>query len=161
MRKLDLEKVIVDIQNWVNNYLISNGLEGVVVGLSGGIDSAVAAALCANAIGKRNVFTVGLPCNSMNQDLEDAKFIAESLGIRFSTIELTSPYKELLKSIPPEIEKDKLSLSNIKPRLRMLTLYFIAQSMGYIVGGTGNRTELAIGYFTKYGDLGILFEILH
>jgi len=161
MRELDYEQLVVDIQNWVKNYLTSTGLEGVVVGLSGGIDSAVTAALCANAIGKRNVFTVGLPCNSMFQDLEDAKFVAESLGIRFSTIELSSTYDEFLRSIPQQIEKSSLSLSNIKPRLRMLTLYFIAQSLGYIVGGTGNRTEIAIGYFTKYGDIGFPCEFLH
>jgi NAD+ synthase len=161
MRQLDFNKLCSDIQNWIKIYLHTTGLGGVVVGLSGGIDSAVTTALSVNAIGKKNVITVGLPCESMNKDLEDAKLVAESLGVRFYTIDLSSAYKELLGSLPSQIEKKKISLSNIKPRLRMLTLYFIAQSMGYIVGGTGNRTEIAIGYFTKYGDIELLNVFLH
>jgi NAD+ synthase len=161
MRQLNYDELCSDIQSWIKQYVYSAGAQGVVVGLSGGIDSAVTAALSVNAVGKRNVITVGLPCESMNKDLEDAKLVAESLGVRFYTVDLSSTYKELLGFLPSQIEKKKNSLSNIKPRLRMLTLYFIAQSMGYIVGGTGNRTEIAIGYFTKYGDIELLNVFLH
>jgi len=161
MRVLDYEKICSDIQSWIKQYVYSAGAQGVVVGLSGGIDSAVTAGLCKNALGKENVIGLGLPCESISKDLEDAKLVTESLGVRFYTVDLSSTYKELLGSLPSQIEKKKISLSNIKPRLRMLTLYFIAQSMGYIVGGTGNRTEVAIGYFTKYGDIELLNVFLH
>ncbi len=161
MRKLNYTNLDDNIENWIKSYLNSAGLKGAVIGLSGGIDSAVTTALFAKALGKENVLSVGLPCESLYQDLEDAKFVAESLGIQFLTFDLTSIFKELLKSLSSKTKENKIALANIKPRLRMLTLYSIAQSMGYIVGGTGNRTEIAIGYFTKYGDLGIIYEFLH
>ena len=161
MRDLDIPQLSKNIQSWIKNYLESTGLQGIVLGLSGGIDSAVSTALCVKALGRSNVITVGLPCESNYQDLEDAKLVAESLGVRFFIIDLTSTYKEFLRTIPPQIEINRKSLSNTKPRLRMLSLYFMAQSMDCLVAGTGNRTELAIGYFTKYGDLGFLYEFLH
>ncbi len=161
MRKLDYKKIVLNIQNWIKNYVNSAKLKGVVVGLSGGIDSAVTAGFCVEGVGKKNVIGVGLPCESVYQDLEDAKLVAVSLGISFRIVDLTSTYRELLKVSLPEIKANKMTLANIKPRLRMTTLYYIAQSLGYLVGGTGNRTEHAIGYFTKYGDLGIINEFLH
>ena len=161
MRKLDYKKLAVDIQNWIKNYVMSANAEGIVVGLSGGIDSAVTAALCSNALGKENVIGLGLPCESVSQDLEDAKLIAKFLGIKFKTIDLTSIYNKFLKTMEPIVKTNKMASANMKPRLRMITLYYIAQSMGYLVGGTGNRAEHAIGYFTKYGDLGIINEFLH
>lgn len=161
MRKLDYKKIVLNIQNWLTNYLKSTNLKGFVVGLSGGVDSAVTAGLCVNTVGKEKVLGVGLPCESISQDLQYGKLVAEFLGIPFHIVDLTSTYKELLKFLPAEIKSHSMAFANIKPRLRMITLYFIAQSMGYLVGGTGNRTELAIGYFTKYGDLGIIDEFLH
>ena len=161
MRKFDYEKLVDNIQSWIKNYVNSANLKGIVVGLSGGVDSAVTAGLSVKAVGKENVIGVGLPCESINQDLEDAKLVAESLGIHLHIIELTSVYRELLKFLPAEIKVIKMALANIKPRLRMINLYYIAQSLRFLVVGTGNRTELAIGYFTKYGDLGTINEFLH
>lgn len=161
MRKLNYEKLIENISNWIKNYVKAANLNGVVVGLSGGIDSAVTTSLCIKGLGKENVQGLGLPCESISQDLEDAKFVAQSLGIPFEIVDLTSSYKSLVKSFPSDIIRNKMALANIKPRLRMITLYSIAQSLGYLVGGTGNRTEVAIGYFTKYGDIGNLSAFLH
>ncbi len=155
MRKLNYEKLTNDITNWIKNYLISANLKGFIVGLSGGIDSAVTAGLCVKAVGKENVIGVGLPCESISLDLEDATLVSENLGVSFHIIDLTSTYRELTKALPPEIKSNEMALANIKPRLRMTALYCMGQSLGYLVGGTGNRTEIAIGYFTKYGDLGI------
>jgi len=160
MRKLNYKKLAVEIQNWIKNYVYSANAKGVVLGLSGGIDSAVTAALSANALGKENVLTLGLPIESIPQDLEDAKLVANHLGISFVVSDLTSVYNELVKVLPSEIQSSQMAMANIKPRLRMTTIYYVGQSLGYLVGGTGNRAEIAIGYFTKYGDGGVDFEPL-
>lgn len=161
MRKLDYKKLAVDIQNWIKNYVMSANAEGVLVGLSGGIDSAVTAALCSNALGKENIIGLGLPCESVSQDLEDAKLIAKILGINFKIIDLTSVYNKFLEVMEPIVKTNKMASANLKSRLRMTTLYFQGQSRGnYLIAGTGNRAELAIGYFTKYGDGGVDFEPL-
>jgi len=159
MRELDYRKLCFNIERWIADYTTSAAAENVVLGLSGGIDSAVTAALCANAIGRTRVFTFGLPCDSIPQDLSDAQLVASTLGIKFEIIELTSVYAQFLKST--EIPTNKIAKANLKPRLRMMTLYFLAQSKGKsLVAGTGNRAELQIGYFTKYGDGGVDFEPL-
>ena len=161
MRKLDYKKLAVDIQNWIKNYIMSANAEGVVVGLSGGIDSAVTAALCSNALGKENIIGLGLPCESASQDLEDAKLIAKVLGIDFKIIDLTSVNNKFLEVMEPIVKTNKMASANLKPRLRMIALYFQGQSRGnYLIVGTGNRAELAIGYFTKYGDGAVDFEPL-
>lgn len=158
MRELNYKKLATLIESWIKNYVNSAKSKGVVLGLSGGIDSAVTAALSANALGRENVLCLNLPIESLSQDLEDAKLVANHLGISFLISDLTSVYKELLKVLPPEIQSNQMAMANIKPRLRMTTIYYVGQSLGYLVGGTGNRSEIAIGYFTKYGDGGVDFE---
>ena len=160
MRELDYEQVANDIRNWLKEYVSSAGLNGYIVGISGGIDSAVTAALCVKAVGKENVIGLGLPCESISQDLEHAIIVTEALGIKIHVIDLISTYRELTKGLPSEIESNQMAKANIKPRLRMTTLYYVGQSLGYLVGGTGNRAEIAIGYFTKYGDGGVDLEPL-
>jgi NAD+ synthase len=159
MRKLDYEQIIYDIQQWVKEYCNSANVDGIVIGLSGGIDSAVTSALCANAIGKDKIVGLGLPCLSIPEDLNDAEMIANVFGIKFVVLDLSSVFKEYLKISSPHISSTSMAEANLKARLRMITYYFVGQSLGkYLIGGTGNRTELAIGYFTKYGDGGVDFE---
>lgn len=159
MRKLDYNQIISEIQKWIKEYVKSANVEGIVVGLSGGIDSAVTASLCVKAIGKENVIGLGLPCSSIPGDLKDARKMAELLGIRFIEIELSSIYDEFIKVTEALFNSNQLATANLKPRLRMMTIYFVGQSFGkFLVAGTSNRTELAIGYFTKYGDGGVDFE---
>jgi NAD+ synthase len=159
MRKLDYILTISEIQEWIRDNCETINADGIVVGVSGGIDSAVTTALCANAIGKEKIIGLGLPCLSNPQDLNDAKLITEKLGIKLVTLDLSSVFKEYLKVSSPQITSNSRAEANLKARLRMISYYFVGQSIGnYLVGGTSNRTELAIGYFTKYGDGGVDFE---
>jgi NAD+ synthase len=161
MRRLDYETLSNEIQKWIKNYVSSANAEGIIVGLSGGIDSAVTASLCVNSLGRDRVICLSLPCESIPQDLEDTKLVANFLGIECKIIDLTSIYYEFLKVTNKKVDANKVSKANLKPRLRMTALYYFGQSMGnYLVTGTGNRAELAIGYFTKYGDGGVDFEPL-
>jgi NAD+ synthase len=159
MRKLDYNLLITEIQKWIKNYIISAEVDGVIIGISGGIDSAVTTVLCVNALGKENVIGLSLPCSSIPEDIRDAEQFARKLGIQFIKIDLTRIYNKFIEITSPLIESNQIAMANLKPRLRMMTLYYIGQSLGkYLVGGTSNRTELAIGYFTKYGDGGVDFE---
>ncbi|MFW9901116.1 MAG: NAD+ synthase [Candidatus Thorarchaeota archaeon] len=159
MRSIDCKQIINEIQNWIKEYVDSTQVDGIVVGLSGGIDSAVTSFLCVKAIGTERVIGLGLPCSSISQDLKDAEKMAKLLGIKFIQIELTSVYDEFIKVTEPIFKSSPLAKANLKPRLRMMTNYFVGQSFGkFLVAGTSNRTESAIGYFTKYGDGGVDFE---
>jgi NAD+ synthase len=126
------------------------GCQLAVLGLSGGIDSAVAAALCKQALGEA-VLGVFMPCHSQPQDRVDARLVAEQLGIEMIEVSLDEAYDSLLRLLPAGTD---LARANLKPRLRMLTLYFLANSRNGLVVGTGNKAELIVGYFTKYGDGG-------
>lgn len=114
--------------------------------------------MATKALGKEKVLTVAMPCNSIASDMEDAKLVSDTFGVRFIDIDLTDTYKEMEKSIEEKINLVELnSLSkeakiNVKPRLRMTTLYAIAQTLGYLVIGTGNLCETMVGYTTKWGD---------
>lgn len=161
MRKLDYNQTIIDIVEWIREYVESANVNGIVVGISGGIDSATTTSLCVKALGKESIIGLGLPCSSVPQDLIDGQIFAENLGIRFIIIDLTNTYNEFLKSASASINSNQLAMANIKPRLRMITNYFIGQSLGkFLVAGTSNRSELAIGYFTKFGDGGVDFEAI-
>lgn len=149
-----MENEINLVINWIKKYVDESGAKGVVVGNSGGKDSAVVIGLCTKAIGKENVLTVAMPCSSIPQDLEDAKLVADTFGVKMLTVDLSSTYKNLYTEIETELEKEippYVSI-NIRPRLRMTTLYAIAQQYSYLVAGTGNACEQYIGYTTKWGD---------
>ena len=159
MRTFDINTTISKIQKSIIEYVNFANAEGVIIGLSGGIDSAVTAFLCSNALGKEKVIGLGLPCKSDPNDIQDAELISNLIGIEFIKIDLTSIFEKFIDEMKLKTETNKLALANTKSRLRMVTLYFINQSRGrFLVAGTGNRTELSIGYFTKYGDGGVDFE---
>lgn len=149
-----MENEINLITNWIKNYVKNSGAKGVVIGNSGGKDSAVVIGLCVNALGKENVLTVAMPCSSIPKDLADAKLVADTFDVPMLTTDLSSVYENLCLSIESTIVDDISSDSsiNIRPRLRMTTLYAIAQQYGYLVAGTGNTCEQFIGYTTKWGD---------
>lgn len=134
---------------WLRNRIKEAGARGIVLGLSGGIDSSLVAALSKEAVGKKRVLGLFLPCHSLRQDLIDAKLVARKLGIKSKKIDLTNIYDNLLKALP---KAGGLAAANLKPRLRMLVLYYFANKLNYLVCGTGNKSELMAGYFTKHGD---------
>lgn len=140
------------IADWLRERTSAAGVDGVVVGLSGGIDSSVVAALATRALGKERVTGVIMPAYSQEEDIQDARLIAEQLGIHAPEIDLAGPFDEMMNTLPPG---NDLAVANIKPRLRMITLYHIANTSNLMVLGTGNRSELMVGYFTKYGDGGV------
>ncbi|MFH0826869.1 MAG: NAD+ synthase [Candidatus Omnitrophota bacterium] len=137
------------IARWIKNEVLKARAKGIVLGLSGGVDSSVVAALSAAAVGKRGVLGLFLPCHSYPGDLKDAKIVAKKLGIKTQTVDLSKTYENILKVLP---EAEGLSQANLKPRLRMLTLYYFANKLNYLVCGTGNKSEVMVGYFTKHGD---------
>lgn len=147
--------------------LVSSGSRGYVVGLSGGVDSAVVLRL-AQLAAPRATLGLILPCHSDPQDEQDAAAVAEHFGAPTRRIDLSAVYDTVVASLRPAVPplpeavpnagadaaRSRLPLANIKPRLRMTALYFAANSLQYLVAGAGNRSELAIGYFTKHGDGG-------
>lgn len=140
------------IISWIKQKVKAAGAKGIVLGLSGGIDSAVVAALSKQAVGKARVLALFMPCNSHPQDLAHAKLVARKLGLKSKLVDLSKVYNDFLKILPPA---GSLARSNLKPRLRMCTLYYFANKLNYLVCGTGNKSELMVGYFTKYGDGGV------
>ena len=153
------------IAKWLRARAEDAGARGFVFGLSGGIDSAVVGRLCQMASPQR-VLGVLLPCYSHPQDEADARLVASAFSIPLARVDLGPAFDALTESLghavrglPTQVHsvdiKQQMPEANIKPRLRMASLYFIANSMNYLVAGTGNRSELTLGYFTKYGDGGV------
>jgi len=143
------------ISGWIDKMISSSGRQGGIVGLSGGIDSAVVAALLRNVCGQK-MLAVIMPCHSGPQDMDDAMTVIDEFEFPWIKVDLTETYDALLRALPFQASSEPgLHLSNIKPRLRMTTLYCLGQQNNLIVCGTGNKAELTIGYFTKHGDSGV------
>ncbi|MCX6818330.1 MAG: NAD+ synthase [Candidatus Aenigmarchaeota archaeon] len=137
------------IEMWLKAKFVESGASGVVIGLSGGVDSSVVAALAKRALGSAKVLGLLLPCESNAKDAERARIMAKKLGIKTDMVDLTHTFREFGETLP---EADKKTLGNLKSRLRMLTLYYYANKNNSLVLGTSNKSEIAIGYFTKHGD---------
>lgn len=157
---LEYSKLIIEAEkaiNWIKEFVESSGAEGVVVGNSGGKDSATVIAMATRALGKDKVLTIAMPCNSIKEDLEDAKLVGMTFDVPLLEIDLSDSYNtfertinDSLKGIGKELVNE--AKVNSKPRFRMTTLYSVAQSMNYLVIGTGNLCEQMVGYTTKWGD---------
>jgi NAD+ synthase len=146
----------------------ASGASGLIVGLSGGVDSAVVARLAQLAAPGKVVAAI-LPCHSDPQDEEDAELVARQFSLTTVHVDLATTYDALIAALQPVMAnpdylrnrppldpiRGRVPLANIKPRLRMTTLYFLANTLNYLVAGTGNHSELSVGYFTKWGDGGV------
>ncbi|MFW6008451.1 MAG: NAD+ synthase [archaeon] len=155
---------INNIIRWIKKFKEYNNIEGFVLGLSGGIDSTVVLELLRKAVGEKNIFVLIMPCNSNINDKEDAlniikEYKNKNINIEYEIINLDEIYFNFITKQNQNTFKDnKIIKGNIKARLRMTQLYLTAQSKNSIVVGTGNLSELKIGYFTKYGDGGVDIE---
>jgi len=136
------------ISLWIQDQVRMAGAKGLVVGLSGGIDSAVVASLARMACGD-NVLALLMPCHSDPASASDAMAVAKKIGVKTHTADLTAACDALVAQVP---HAEGIELANVAPRLRMTALYCAAQTHGYLVAGTSNKTESMIGYFTKWGD---------
>jgi len=143
------------ISAWLREQLAAAGADGFVFGLSGGVDSATAAALAVRAVGPEHVLAALMPSHSQPEDAALGQLVADAFSIPTVTVNLSGVYDALSAQLPPDSRSGGLAAANIKPRLRMITLYYLAQSRNYLVLGSGNRTEIKVGYFTKFGDGGV------
>ena len=149
MRKLDYNAIVEKIVNFIRKKIKNSKVSGVVLGISGGIDSATAASLAVKALGKKKVLGIIMPYYQ-NKELEDAILVCKHLGIYYKTISIKNIVDEFEKALNFKI--DKLAKGNLMVRSRMVILYGIANAKNYFVLGTSNRTEFLVGYFTKWGD---------
>ncbi|MBR2460153.1 MAG: NAD(+) synthase [Clostridia bacterium] len=145
-------KVKNDCVNWIREFFEKNGKGcNAVLGISGGKDSSIVAALCVEALGKDRVIGVLMPCGEQH-DIDCAYQLCEHLGIKYYVVNIKDAVEGVKKAIPSELELSAQSLTNLPPRIRMSTLYAVSQSVNGRVANTCNLSEDWVGYSTRYGD---------
>jgi NAD+ synthase len=156
--KLDIDKTSREISNFIESSLIESKTHGLVLGLSGGLDSSTTAILCSQVVNNDKILGLVMPSKSTpSSDVEDAVKLAEDLGISYQIIPIDLLIEPVIAACRESLGHNhvKIAEANLKARMRMMLLYYHANAMTRLVVGTGNRTELLIGYFTKYGDGGV------
>jgi NAD+ synthase len=155
---LDYEKVEEEILRFIRKVVSDAGAKGTVIGLSGGIDSAVVGALCVRALGRDKVVGILMPASHTPvKDTEDGRAMAEEWGIKLYEVGIDPIFDSFMTSMPKFKGENKIAKANVKARIRMVINYFIANSHGMLVAGTGDKSEDLIGFFTKFGDGGVDF----
>ena len=160
---MDLKTYLKEIEKFIASYLVEAHQDMYVLGLSGGVDSSLVAALARNAVGKEKLMCIMMPIESNEADLNDAKEVAKQLDLNYIVIDGTKIYETAMNEfLSAGVELDRPTLSNLKVRIRMCILYAYAQKHRGLVLGTDNKDERYTGYFTKYGDGGVdLLPIVH
>ncbi len=155
---LDIDRVSREISGFIESSLIESNAKGLVIGLSGGLDSSTTAQLCSRVVNTSKILGLIMPSQTTSKaDVDDAIGLAEEIGIKHKIIEI-DPLIEPVQNVcsrSPLNENNKMAGANLKARMRMLILYYHANALNRLVVGTGNRTELLVGYFTKHGDGGV------
>ncbi len=154
---LDYEAVAEALSEFTREVVASAGARGVVVGVSGGVDSATTLALMVRALGADKVFALVMPDSAVTppEDVKDALSVIDKFGVEYKSIDIKPIVDSYLTATGEN--PDKRSLGNLRARIRMSLLYLYANMEGRLVAGTGDRSEILIGYFTKYGDGGVDF----
>jgi NAD+ synthase len=153
--KLDWSLVTVRIKRFIKDYIEKSGAKGIVVGVSGGVDSSTAAALASLAIGSEKVLALSMPEEETYNatDIEHVKMLAGKFGFQLETIDISPILKAFSSSLPIYDDKEKRCKGNIKDRTRMICLYYYANRLGRIVCGSSDKSETMMGYYTKWGDV--------
>ena len=153
--ELDWAETEKRIRRFIKQYVENAGADGIVLGLSGGVDSNTIAALSSLAIGGNQVLGLMLPEKETYnpKDIDDAKLVAEKFGVKTQTCDITPALEGFYKTIPTFDPADKLCKGNIKARTRMVYLYYYANKSNRIVCGSSDKSETMMGYFTKWGDV--------
>jgi NAD+ synthase len=145
------------IARFIQDKVRDANARGAVLGLSGGLDSAVVATLCARAIGPERVLCILMPESATpSQEMDDARQLADGLGVEHLTVQLDPVMEVFRQQLGGEVEPN--AFANTKARARMSILYYHGQIRGYLVMGTGNKSEMFMGYFTKHGDGGVDYQ---
>jgi len=154
---LDLpwQEIEAKIARFTKDYVEKACAKGVVLGLSGGIDSSTTAALSALALGGKNILGLVLPEEETRntQDIDNAKSIAKKFGFKTELIDITPALESFYKTTPIFDAKDNVSRGNVKARMRMIYIYYYANKLGRLVCGSSDKSETMMGYFTKWGDV--------
>ncbi|NLW91494.1 MAG: NAD(+) synthase [Syntrophomonadaceae bacterium] len=160
---MNAEAVVNHLVDWLREKVAEAGADGVVVGVSGGVDSSVAAVIAKMAF-PETVLGLMLPCESEFTDMIHGQLLLEKFKIPFRIVDLDNAYHALLTKYEAYIKLDgkqgQLMRANLKPRLRMTTLYYSAQGRNLLVIGTSNKSEIYMGYATKWGDNAVDLQLL-
>jgi NAD+ synthase len=153
--KLDLPLVTARIKRFIKDYIEKSGAKGIVVGVSGGVDSSTTAALASLAIGSEKVLALLMPEEETYNatDIEHVRMLAEKFGFQIETIDISPILRAYYSSLPIYDEKEKRCKGNLKARTRMICLYYYANRLGRIVCGSSDKSETMMGYYTKWGDV--------
>ena len=153
--EMDLPEIEKRIRRFIKEYVENAGADGIVLGLSGGVDSGIVAALSSLSIGGDRVIGLMLPEKETydSKDIDDAKIVAEKFDLKTQICDITPVLESFYKTIPIFDQADKLCKGNIKARARMIYLYYYANKLNKIVCGSSDKSETMMGYFTKWGDV--------
>ena len=154
---LDYDYAITRISQFLKDMLTKTDAKGFVMGLSGGVDSSVTLTLAIHALGKDKIKVLIMPDRETTppEDVDDAISLAESLGVEYTVIDIADIIDAYAKYVPFFDKEHKIATGNLRARIRMSILYYYANKHGLLVMGTGDKSEILLGYFTKYGDGGV------